>query len=120
MDVFRQRLEDEHDANVIITAPTVPYKGMILSLNAMWQDLNLIFLVIYRDREAFVSNPTDFPDVGDIGIRVKEIQEPVVKASIIVPEGVYSCRNTRVAKKLKEKKTRILWGHDGALLLASC
>jgi len=27
MDVFRQRLEDEHDANVIITAPTVPYKS---------------------------------------------------------------------------------------------
>ena len=28
MDVFRQRLEDEYDANVIITAPTVPYQGM--------------------------------------------------------------------------------------------
>ena len=27
MDVFRQRLEDEHDANVIITAPTVPYQS---------------------------------------------------------------------------------------------
>ena len=27
MDVFRQRLEDEYDANVIVTAPTVPYKG---------------------------------------------------------------------------------------------
>jgi translation elongation factor EF-4 len=31
MDVFRQRLEDEYDANVIITAPTVPYKGPYLS-----------------------------------------------------------------------------------------
>ena len=30
MDVFRQRLEDEYDANVIITAPTVPYKSNIL------------------------------------------------------------------------------------------
>ena len=28
MDVFRQRLEDEYDANVIITAPTVLYKGI--------------------------------------------------------------------------------------------
>jgi len=27
MDVFRQRLEDEYDANVIITAPTVPFQG---------------------------------------------------------------------------------------------
>ena len=30
MDVFRQRLEDEYDANVIITAPTVPYKSIVL------------------------------------------------------------------------------------------
>ena len=27
MSVFCQRLEDEYDANVIVTAPTVPYKG---------------------------------------------------------------------------------------------
>lgn len=30
MDVFRQRLEDEYNASVIITAPTVPYKGTAL------------------------------------------------------------------------------------------
>jgi translation elongation factor EF-4 len=29
MDVFRQRLEDEYDANIVITAPTVPYKGLL-------------------------------------------------------------------------------------------
>ncbi|RXW18968.1 hypothetical protein EST38_g6886 [Candolleomyces aberdarensis] len=69
MDVFRQRLEDEHDANVIITAPTVPYK------------------ILYQDgREQVVSNPTEFPEAGDTSLRVKEIQEPMVKASIIVPE----------------------------------
>ncbi|OBZ75760.1 Translation factor GUF1, mitochondrial [Grifola frondosa] len=69
MDVFRQRLEDEYDASVIITAPTVPYK------------------VVYKDRTALVSNPTDFPDIADYGSKVKEIQEPVVNASIIVPQG---------------------------------
>ncbi|KAG6889824.1 Translation factor guf1 mitochondrial [Termitomyces sp. Mi166 len=69
MDVFRQRLEDEYDANIIITAPTVPYK------------------VIYRDnKEVFVSNPTEFPETADSTCKVKEIQEPVVQASIIVPE----------------------------------
>ncbi|KAI0053863.1 GTP-binding protein lepa [Auriscalpium vulgare] len=68
MDVFRQRLEDEYDANVIITAPTVPFK------------------VIYKDRTVLVSNPTDFPDVADSTSKVREIQEPIVKASIIVPE----------------------------------
>ncbi|OCH88190.1 GTP-binding protein lepa [Obba rivulosa] len=68
MDVFRQRLEDEYDANVIITAPTVPYK------------------VVYKDRIVTVSNPTEFPDVSDATCQVKEVQEPIVKASIIVPQ----------------------------------
>lgn len=71
MDVFRQRLEDEYDANIIITAPTVPYK------------------VVYHDREVIISNPTEFPEVTDATARVKEIQEPVVKASIIVPEEYF-------------------------------
>lgn len=34
-----------------------------------------------------VSNPTDFPDSTEASSRVVEIQEPVVQASIIVPEG---------------------------------
>jgi len=44
--------------------------------------------VVYRDgKEVFISNPTEFPDVLGVASKVKEIQEPVVKASIIVPEG---------------------------------
>lgn len=70
MDVFRQRLEDEYDANVIITAPTVPYK-----------------IIDRTGNETFVSNPTQFPDVVDMTSKVKDIQEPIVKASIIAPEG---------------------------------
>ncbi|KAG8835361.1 Translation factor guf1 mitochondrial [Serendipita sp. 399] len=67
MDVFRQRLEDEYDANVLITAPTVPYK------------------VVYRDgTEYMIRNPTEFPDHGDP--KVREIQEPYVKGTIIVPQ----------------------------------
>ncbi|KAN0123708.1 GTP-binding protein LepA C-terminus domain containing protein [Russula decolorans] len=68
MDVFRQRLEDEYDANIIVTAPTVPYK------------------VVYRDRTVIVSNPTDFPDIVDTSSQVREVQEPIVNANIIVPE----------------------------------
>ncbi|KAF8503398.1 GTP-binding protein lepa [Russula emetica] len=68
MDVFRQRLEDEYDANIIVTAPTVPYK------------------VVYRDRTVIVSNPTDFPDIVETSSQVREVQEPIVKANIIVPE----------------------------------
>ncbi|KAJ6525683.1 P-loop containing nucleoside triphosphate hydrolase protein [Mycena capillaripes] len=71
LDVFKQRLEDEHDANIIITAPTVPYK------------------IVYRDREVFISNPTEFPDAIDASSKVLEVQEPVVKASIIAPEEYF-------------------------------
>ncbi|RPD80579.1 GTP-binding protein lepa [Lentinus tigrinus ALCF2SS1-7] len=75
MDVFRQRLEDEYDANVIITAPTVPYQ------------------VVHRDGStSLVSNPTDFPEPSEFasGGRVKAVLEPIVKASIIVPEKYFS------------------------------
>lgn len=34
MDVFRQRLEDEYDANIIVTAPSVPYKGTPMFLGS--------------------------------------------------------------------------------------
>ena len=87
MDVFRQRLEDEYDANVIITAPTVPYKRMSFRTTSRSGSNKLFYSVIYHDREVIVSNPTEFPDVGDKNMHVKAIEEPVVKASIIVPEG---------------------------------
>ena len=45
-------------------------------------------VVVYRDRTTIVSNPTDFPNVGDTSTHVREVQEPIVKASIIVPEGL--------------------------------
>jgi len=60
----------------------------ILQLLSIQDDLLIIFPVIYKDKETIISNPTDFPDVADLGVRVKSIQEPVVNASIIVPEGM--------------------------------
>ncbi|BEJ13549.1 hypothetical protein CspHIS471_0307230 [Cutaneotrichosporon sp. HIS471] len=71
MDVFRQRLEDEYSSNVIITAPTVPYK-----------------VVYQRGKqrvEEFISNPTDFPDTSDTRLRVSHVEEPMVNATIFVP-----------------------------------
>ncbi|EIW71455.1 hypothetical protein TREMEDRAFT_73314 [Tremella mesenterica DSM 1558] len=68
MDVFRQRLEDEYDSSVIITAPTVPYK------------------VIYKDgREEYISNPAAFPDTTDPKCRVAGIEEPMVHSTIFAP-----------------------------------
>jgi len=64
----RQRLEDEYQSEVIITAPTVPYK------------------LLYRNnKHTFVSNPADFPDTHDPTSGVIGIEEPVVNATIFVP-----------------------------------
>lgn len=60
MDVFRQRLEDEYSSNVIITAPTVPYK-----------------VVYHKGKEVFISNPAEFPDVSDSKNRVAHVEEPM-------------------------------------------
>lgn len=46
--------------------------------------------MVYRDRTVVVSNPTVFPDVMDPSAHVREVQEPTVKATIIVPEGYSS------------------------------
>lgn len=35
LDVFAQRLEQEFDANVIMTTPNVPYKGIIRRFNSV-------------------------------------------------------------------------------------
>lgn len=42
-------------------------------------------------RDVYISNPTDFPDMSDPKqtADLKEIQEPVVKASMIFPEGMF-------------------------------
>ena len=44
--------------------------------------------VVYNDnKEVFVSNPTDFPETSDTSSKVREVQEPIVKATIIAPGG---------------------------------
>ncbi|TXT06592.1 uncharacterized protein COLE_05923 [Cutaneotrichosporon oleaginosum] len=71
MDVFRQRLEDEYSSNVIITAPTVPYK--------------VVYQRGKQQVEEFISNPADFPDTTDTRNRVSYVEEPMVNATIFVP-----------------------------------
>ncbi len=66
MDVFKQRLEQEYDMNVIITAPSVLFKvvlqhtGEVLSLES----------------------PSDFPDVQ----KIDHVLEPMIDATILVPK----------------------------------
>lgn len=64
MDVFRQRLEQEHGAAVIVTAPTVPVRvelpgGEVVELQ----------------------NPSEFP----AGVKLAAIFEPTVRATVVAP-----------------------------------
>jgi len=65
MDVFKQRLEQEYNLNVIATAPSVLYKVTLTSGNKI-----------------NVESPADFPEANYIS----EIQEPMINATIIVPQ----------------------------------
>src|SRR3990167_9343378 len=65
MDVFKQRLEQEYDINIIITSPSVLYK--IKKSNGETID---------------VENPADFPSPQYI----EEIYEPMIIGTIITPK----------------------------------
>src|SRR6266850_920054 len=63
MEIVRERLEREFDLDLLVTAPTVAYR--VKEKNGDWQE---------------VHNPAEFPR------EVEEVEEPSVKASIIVPK----------------------------------
>ncbi|KAI9230915.1 MAG: P-loop containing nucleoside triphosphate hydrolase protein [Piptocephalis tieghemiana] len=67
MDVFRQRLEQEYDAEVIITQPNVLYK------------------FIDKEGSHFVRNPSDFPSFETLSMKRTELLEPMVLATIVAP-----------------------------------
>jgi GTP-binding protein LepA len=63
MEIVRERLEREFDLDLIVTAPNVAYR--VKPLNEDWVE---------------VHTPADLPDAFD------EVEEPYIKASIIVPK----------------------------------
>ncbi|QIV96842.1 elongation factor 4 [Allofrancisella inopinata] len=65
MEIIQERLEREYNLDLITSAPTVVYKA------------------IKKDGETVeVDNPAKLPDPGAI----QEIQEPIVRANILVPK----------------------------------
>ncbi|XP_003794665.1 translation factor GUF1, mitochondrial [Otolemur garnettii] len=73
MEVFNQRLEQEYNASVILTTPTVPYKAVLSSAKLIKE---------YREKEITIINPAQFPDKS----KVTEYLEPVVLGTIITPD----------------------------------
>jgi GTP-binding protein LepA len=80
MEIVRERLEREFDLSLISTAPNVVYR-----------------VVMESGREIQVTNPSDFPGgidgfaaaggtpKGNTGGKIKEVFEPIVRATIISP-----------------------------------
>ncbi|XP_078073011.1 translation factor Guf1, mitochondrial isoform X2 [Mustelus asterias] len=91
MEVFNQRLEQEYNASVILTAPTVPYKAVLSSSK----------LIKYGgEEEITILNPCHFPDRLD----VKEYLEPVVTGTILTPDDyigkiISLCQSRRGVQK---------------------
>ncbi|HSP59091.1 MAG TPA: translation elongation factor 4 [Halomonas sp.] len=65
MEIVQERLEREYDLDLLTTAPTVVYE-----------------LAMKNGEVIYVSNPSKLPDMAD----VEEMREPVVRASILVPQ----------------------------------
>jgi len=65
MEIIQERLEREHDLSLISTAPTVVYE-----------------VETTTNEVVKVENPADLPEPS----RTKEIREPIILASILVPQ----------------------------------
>ncbi|XP_007568464.1 translation factor Guf1, mitochondrial-like [Poecilia formosa] len=74
MEVFNQRLEQEYNASVIVTSPTVPYKAILSSAKLIKE---------HGGEEVTIVNPAQFPDRSV----VLEYLEPMVLGTILAPDA---------------------------------
>lgn len=65
MEIIQERLEREYNLDLLTTAPTVNYE-----------------LLMNDGEMEYVSNPSKLPDMA----RVQEMREPIVRATILVPQ----------------------------------
>ncbi|MDD4319898.1 MAG: translation elongation factor 4 [Candidatus Peribacteraceae bacterium] len=78
LDIIQERLEREHNCNLIITAPSVLYEVKISAKHAA-EYVRSSLLKTDEQNVACISNPADFPDPAIID----EIREPWVKLEIV-------------------------------------
>ncbi|XP_045771636.1 translation factor GUF1 homolog, mitochondrial isoform X1 [Maniola jurtina] len=81
LDVFTQRLLQEHKAEAILTAPSVPYKIKVKGAKVIKQ---------YKGEEVIITNPLQLPDPSNI----VEYYEPLVIGTIITPVEYIGAVNT--------------------------
>jgi GTP-binding protein LepA len=78
MDIVQERLEREHDCDLIITAPSVLYEVELTSSRPA-EIVRSSLLKPDDQQTALLSNPADFPDPAHI----KEVREPWVKLEVV-------------------------------------
>lgn len=88
LDIVQERLEREYDMYLITTAPTVVYQIMM------------------RDGEVIeIENPSKLPDPS----KIEEIREPIITATILVPqEYVGSVITLCISKRGQQKNIQYL------------
>ncbi|XP_033015693.1 translation factor GUF1, mitochondrial isoform X2 [Lacerta agilis] len=91
MEVFNQRLEQEYNTSVILTAPTVPYKAVLSSAKLIKEHGEEVITII---------NPDKFPDKSVVA----EYLEPTVLGTIIAPDEyigkiISLCQTRRAIQK---------------------
>ncbi|GME84258.1 unnamed protein product [Ambrosiozyma monospora] len=96
--IFKQRLEKEHGKNLIITAPTVPYK------------------IHYRDgTEEVVSNPDDFPD-NLTQAKVSHFSEPYVETLMAFPKD-YTGAVMKLCENNRGEQVELQYLNNGQTLM---
>lgn len=78
MDIVQERLEREHDCDLIITAPSVLYEVQ-LNTKSPTEVIRASLLKEDEPDVAMISNPAEFPDPTVI----KEVREPWVKLEVV-------------------------------------
>ncbi|KAJ3411070.1 Translation factor guf1 mitochondrial [Chytridiales sp. JEL 0842] len=88
MDVFAQRLEEEHDAAVINTAPTVSFKVEYHNgpEGRRYSKKDEPFSKSDSDEMIrYIRNPAEFPEPDELS-KVKAFYEPMVHGTLIAPQ----------------------------------
>ncbi|MFP4606185.1 MAG: translation elongation factor 4 [Thiohalospira sp.] len=91
MEIIQARLEREYDIDLITTAPTV------------------VFEVETEEGEVlYISNPSDLPPVN----RIAEIREPIIEATILVPQEHVGSVITLCVEKRGVQKNMLYLGNQ--------
>jgi elongation factor 4 len=95
MDVFKQRLEQEYNASIITTSPTVLYRVKLTD-----------------GTEAIIENPSKFPDT----VKIEEVFEPMVNATIITPKE-YLGNLIKLCEERRGEQLEMTFLDEGRLIL---